>query len=163
MPITPPNSPSAESNTVAIRPNPLQFQLPAEIWGEVANWLSRPDWKTLLRVPHPIRKFASDLFFRNIFLQFDVYNYRPVDNLLNKHFGELEAWHSQRALEIMTRLMRDWRFAKRVRSLRIHMCDRRQSGPIDIINFELSEPIVSLPALYSSHASQPVLQKPSVN
>jgi hypothetical protein len=150
IPATPPNTPSAEAETMAIRSSALPLQLPAEIWGEIASWLSRPNWKTLLYVPHPIRKFASDLFFKDIFLQFDVYGDRAGDKQFVQHMEELEAWHSQRALEIMTRSLRDWRFARRVRSLRVRMCDHRPSGPIDIINFELSQSIALLFASCSS-------------
>src|ERR1700683_5192738 len=120
-----------------------RFQLPAEIWREVASWLSRPDLRTLLLVPHPLRKFASDLFFRDIFLQFDVYAYHRGDIQLYPGLEELEAWHSKRSLDIMTRILRDSRFASRVRSLRVHMCDHRQTGSVDIINFELSEHFLS--------------------
>jgi hypothetical protein len=141
MPLTPPNTPAAEPEMVTAPAGDFRSQLPAEIWREVASWLSRPDWKTLLLVPHPLRKFASDLFFRDIFLQFDVYRdvYRRGDFAQNNpSLEELEAWHAKRALDIMTRIMRDWRFASRVRSLRVHMCDHRPSGSIDIMNFELS-------------------------
>ena len=130
-----------------------RFQLPAEIWREVATWLSRPDWKTLLLVPHPLRKFASDLFFQDIFLQLDVYVYHRGDTQLNPGLEELEAWHSKRALDIMTRILRDWRFASRVRSLRVHMCDHRSSGSIEIINFELSEYFLSSLVLCFSNVS----------
>jgi hypothetical protein len=133
------------------RSNDYPVCFPAEIWREVASWLSRPDWKTLLRVPHPLRKFASDLFFKDIFLQFDVYSYRPGDIQLNRRLEELQTWHSQRTLEIMTRILRDCRFASRVRSLRVHMCDHRPNGPIDVINFELSKCMVSVLAFRYSH------------
>ena len=144
LPFTLPNSPQAEVYSIASRCNGYQVRLPAEIWREVTGWLTRPDWKTLLRVPHhPLRKFASDLFFRDIFLQFDVYSSCPGDVQLSRGQDELQAWHSQRTLGIMTRILRDGRFASRVRSLRVHMCDHRLGGPIDVINFELSESTVS--------------------
>jgi len=137
LPFTPPSSPQADCS-IASHHNPYQVGLPAEIWREVANWLTRPDWRMLLRVPHPLRKFASDLFFRDIFLQFDVYSSCSDDVQLSRRQEELQAWHSQRTLGIMTRILRDWRFAGRVRSLRVHMCDHRLGGPIDVINFELN-------------------------
>jgi hypothetical protein len=144
LPFTPLNSPQAEVYFIPSRCNGYQVRLPAEIWREVTGWLSRPDWKTLLHVPHPLRKFASDLFFKDIFLQFDVDSSCPGDVQLSRAQDELQAWHSQRTLGIMTRILRDGRFASRVRSLRVHMCDHRLGGPIDVIDFELSESTVSL-------------------
>jgi hypothetical protein len=138
LPFTP-KSPQMKICSAASHCNGYRVRLPAEIWREIANWLTRPDLKSLLHVPHPLRKFASDLVFRDIFLQFDVYSSCSGDVQLNRRQEELQAWHSQRTLGIMTRILRDWRFAGRVRSLRVHMCDHRSGGPIDVINFELSE------------------------
>jgi hypothetical protein len=111
-----------------------RVQLPAEMWCEIATCLSRPDWRTLLHVPHPLRRFALDFFFRDIFLQFDVYGYHPGD--VGPKFGvkELEAWHSKRSLGIMTRILRDRSFANRVRTLKVLMCDHRESRLADVID-----------------------------
>jgi hypothetical protein len=117
-----------------------RVQLPAEMWREVATWLSRPDWRTLLHVPHPLRRFALDLFFQDIFLQFDVYDYHPGD--VGPKFGvkELEAWHLKRSLDIMTRILRDGYFANRVRTLKVLMCDHRASRLADVTdNFNIGK------------------------
>jgi hypothetical protein len=117
----------------------LRFQLPAEIWCEVASWLSRPDWRTLLYVPHPLRRFAFNLFFRDIFLQFDVYGYHPGDVGPDSGLGDLEAWHSKRTLDIITRILRDRAFANRVRTLKVLMHDRRANGSTNIIDLNVGE------------------------
>jgi hypothetical protein len=131
--------PSADDHRMITDSGDFRVQLPAEIWSEVANWLPRSDWRTLLYIPHALRKFAVDLFFRDILLQFDVYGYHPGDARLNSDLEELEAWHSKRSLDIMTRILRDRGFANRVRTLNVRMCDFRSSGAIDIIELSIGE------------------------
>jgi hypothetical protein len=84
------------------------FRLPIEIWGEISRRLPRSDLKTLLLVPHPIREVASQMFWQDISLRFDVYA-KP----------DFEIWHIERSFGIMTRILRDPSFACRVRTLKI--------------------------------------------
>lgn len=128
-------APSEPLNT----PASLQvtYSLPAELWYEVATWLSRPDLKTLLWVPHPLRRFACDLFFQDISLQLDVYDNVMLEN--NPDLIELEDWHSRRSLEIITRMIISPTFARRVRTLKIRMfCPiiGENVDPTKIITFE---------------------------
>lgn len=116
------------------------FVLPAELWREVAGWLPRPDWRTLLRVPHPLRKFCFELFFQEIYLHLDVYQPEQIQDLQLKN---LEAWQLQRTTEILRRVTADFWFASRVRTLRISMrCGAIPNGmePLEVIQFERSKP-----------------------
>ena len=128
---------------------PNSMQLPPEIWCEVVSWLSRPHWKTLLCVSHPLRKFAANLLFRDLVLQFDVYGYHPGDARLNSDLDELEAWHSKRSLDIMTRILLDRGFAHQVRTLKVLMCDYRLSGPTNVMEFNIGEDMCVLPRFHA--------------
>jgi len=94
-----------------------QPQLPVEIWGEISQWLPRSDLKTLLHIPHPLRGLASELYFREIILLFEMHP--PLSMALNFELAQSAAWHMQRSLEILTRILRDVSFARRVRTLKI--------------------------------------------
>lgn len=98
-------------------------------------WLSRPDWKTLLLVPHhPLRQFAYQLYFQDIFLHFDVYRRDPIKDDL--YLEDLERWHSRRSLWMMAQMLKDTQFANCVRTLKIRMCDLTLGGPTGVLGFE---------------------------
>lgn len=117
-----PDSPTIARHAQA--PLRTKFQLPAELWREVAGWLSRPDWQTLLRVPHPLRQCGFELFFRDIYLHLDVYQSEQLED--HPQLKHLEIWQLQRTTEILRRITADSLFASRIRTLRISM----RCGPI---------------------------------
>jgi hypothetical protein len=105
-----------------------KFSLPIEIWEEIVKWLPHCDLRTLLFVPHPIRAVASEQFWREITLRFDIFS----DTM---GMEDLEIFHVRRSFGIMTKILRDPKFAHRVRALKVCVghyghpalfaCDRR--------------------------------------
>jgi hypothetical protein len=89
------------------------------------------------------------MLFRDLVLQFDVYGYHPGDARLNSDLDELEAWHSKRSLDIMTRILLDRGFAHQVRTLKVLMCDYRLSGPTNVMKFNIGEYMYILPRFYA--------------
>jgi hypothetical protein len=52
------------------------YQLPVEIWREIATRLSRSQHKVLMQVPHVLGKLSAELFYQNLgtlFLMADAY------------------------------------------------------------------------------------------
>lgn len=137
-------------------PGPLgqAARLPNEIWAEVASRLPRADLKKLFLIPHPLREFASEIYFRDITLCFDTQ--RNLDDLTvddDRKYAPLESWQKWRATGIMTCILRDPSFAKRVKTLTVYAYDLldstdRLEGPrgwADIdkgaLEFEISKPV----------------------
>jgi hypothetical protein len=90
------------------------FRLPTEIWGEIAKRLPRSDLRNLMLVPHPLRGIASELFWQEISLQFDIF----YDT---KGMKDFEIYNVHRSFGIMTKLLRDNTFAHRVQALNVHI------------------------------------------
>jgi hypothetical protein len=94
-----------------------RLELPVEIWAEILQWVPRCDLKVLLNVLHQLRGPASELYFRKIVLHFDVPYPRFL--VMNPDIAHSRALHTQRSLEILTRILRDVPFARRVKTLKV--------------------------------------------
>ena len=100
-------------------------RLSNEIWQQIALFLPRKDLKTLLLVPHPLSRIASQLIFRELDLRFSRLSRRELED--ETQYEECRdspgpLWQStdaQRSADILTRIIVDPAFASVVRSLRI--------------------------------------------
>ncbi|KAI6097994.1 hypothetical protein EV401DRAFT_2062093 [Pisolithus croceorrhizus] len=103
---------------------PPRFSI--EIWTQIALFLPKRDLKSLLLVPHPISRIASQLLFRDIELHLTP-SHEPTGMDLGDSFDdssdvdrELDNWHHQRSADILTRILLDPQFAGQVYSLSIY-------------------------------------------
>ncbi|KAE9391143.1 hypothetical protein BT96DRAFT_959615 [Gymnopus androsaceus JB14] len=88
-------------------------QFSTEIWREIALFLPRRDLKTLLFVPNPLSRIASQLLFRRLDLHFSGFSDMPEE------VSDQDTRHAQRTADILTRVITDTSFASFVRTLRI--------------------------------------------
>jgi hypothetical protein len=105
-----------------------QPELPVEIWAEISQWLPRSDLKTLLYVPHPLRVSASELYFREIVVEF----YVCPTLFMASHLGLAQpvARNTQKSLEILLRILKDAPFARRVKTFKIFMNDSKVASDL---------------------------------
>ena len=82
--------------------------LPAEIWEEIASFLSRRDLRSLIFVPHPVSSIARQLLFRHVSVGFGT-----GDTL------EMENRHARLSAEILFQLIVDPACASQVRTLKV--------------------------------------------
>ena len=59
----------------------------------------------------------QNLYFQEIILHFETHS--PLALALDHDLAPSAAWHVQRSLEILTRILRDVSFARRVQTLKI--------------------------------------------
>ncbi|KAF4612059.1 hypothetical protein D9613_003616 [Agrocybe pediades] len=120
-------------------PSSARHRLSTEIWQEIALYLSGPDLKSLLLVPHALSRIASQLLFRKIDLYFTnelegaaelgddgsgpdeeerrEYGYGAQD--LEEDGVVVVSGYAQRSADILTRIITDTSFACGVKYLRI--------------------------------------------
>ncbi|KAI6045286.1 hypothetical protein EDC04DRAFT_2865396 [Pisolithus marmoratus] len=127
---------------------PPRFSI--EIWMQIALFLPKRDLKSLLLVPHPISRIASQLLFREIDLHLTPLH-EPTGTDLDTSFDDvsdvdqdLDNWHHQRSADILTRILLDPEFAGQIRSLSIHAASHDLSQSLA---FQVGMLLNSLPKL----------------
>ncbi|OCH84074.1 hypothetical protein OBBRIDRAFT_839982 [Obba rivulosa] len=106
-----------------------------EIWREIALWLPSRDLKTLLSVPHPLSRIASELLFQKIDLKFAS-----------------DKQESQRSADILTQFITDENFAKHVKLLRVFV-PGRDAFPMTFQTGMLANAMPKLKHLKNVHCS----------
>ncbi|KIY53556.1 hypothetical protein FISHEDRAFT_33079 [Fistulina hepatica ATCC 64428] len=105
-----------------LSPLPRHKSFSAEIWREIASFVSRRDLKVLLFVPGHVSRVASQALFRKVDLHLS--DSEDEEEILNNNgpppsqkYGP--SIHGQRSADILTRIITDTAFACIVRRLRI--------------------------------------------
>ncbi|KAK0216415.1 hypothetical protein IW262DRAFT_1400103 [Armillaria fumosa] len=98
---------------------PTGHRISNEVWREIALFLPRRDLKTLLSVPHPLSRVASQLLFRKVDLHFGEGEGGQSFDEGEGGEWEKERDRDQRTADILTRVITDPSFARVVRTLRI--------------------------------------------
>lgn len=120
-----------------------------EVWREIALFLPKRDLRSLLLVPHPLGRIASQLLFREIDLHLTPL-YEPSDmDVYAPEAAEyvdrnLDSWHHQRSADILTRILVDSHFAGQIRSLTVHAASQDASQSLA---FQVGMLLNSLPRL----------------
>ncbi|KAG6330063.1 hypothetical protein ID866_9027 [Astraeus odoratus] len=116
---------------------PPRFSI--EVWREIALLLPKRDLQSLLLVPHPLSRIASQLLFREIDLHLTPLHEpsaveEPTHPPTHPHRSDgecfdqnLDNWHHQRSADILTRILVDPQFATQVRSLGVHAASQDAS------------------------------------
>lgn len=103
---------------------PPRFSI--EVWTQIALFLPKRDLKSLLLVPHPVSRIASQLLFREIDLHLTpLHEPTGIDSGVSFDDAsdvdrDLDNWHHQRSADILTRILVDPQFAGQIRTLGIH-------------------------------------------
>ncbi|ESK81634.1 hypothetical protein Moror_3255 [Moniliophthora roreri MCA 2997] len=129
-----------------------------EIWREIATFLPRKDLKTLLLVPNPVSRIASQLLFRQLDLHFSSLSPEYPEE-------ETESWsgrdldrerHAQRSADILARIITDSVFASVVRTLRVFSFRMDGDAAIGFQIGVLSNALPKLINLQNVHITAPV-------
>ncbi|KAI6025488.1 hypothetical protein EDC04DRAFT_2899819 [Pisolithus marmoratus] len=128
---------------------PPRFSI--EVWTQITLFLPKRDLKSLLQVPHPISRIASQLLFREIDLHLTpLHEPTGMDSGVSSFDDasdvdrDLDNWHHQRSADILTRILVDPQFAGQIRSLGIHAASHNLSQSL---TFQVGMLLNALPKL----------------
>ncbi|KAL4071471.1 hypothetical protein V8B97DRAFT_387911 [Scleroderma yunnanense] len=130
-----------------------------EVWREIALFLPKRDLKSLLLVPHPLSRIASQLLFREIELHLTPL-YEPSKMDVSFHETDVEyvdhdldSWHYQRSADILTRILVDPQFAGQIYSLTVHAASQDALQSLAFQVGMLLNSLSKLPNLRKAHCS----------
>lgn len=103
-----------------------------EVWREIALFLSKRDLKSLLLVPHPLSRIASQLLFREVDLHLaPLHDPGRMDSPGEAREDiDLGDWHHQRSADILSRILVDPLFSNQVRSVSIYAASPDATQPL---------------------------------
>ncbi|KAK7040268.1 hypothetical protein VNI00_009735 [Paramarasmius palmivorus] len=126
-----------------------------EIWREIATFLPRRDLKTLLLVPNPVSRVASQLLFRQLDLHFSALSLDEEEDSWAGRDLDRER-HAQRSADILARIITDSVFASMVRTLRVFSFRMDGDAAIGFQIGVLSNALPKLINLQNVHITAPI-------